>query len=264
MGAEELIKQLDRAFDKRRACDYSGALAEFESLETQSEHPADIAVLRLQQTTCLTDMGKPAEAVERIRTVDKNRLEPITQIDYEYEYARIMRAGKRPQIALEIARAALKAIQQDKENCKSIIATNLNTLVGILLAETERCDEAIVVLQNVPVDDLGWAEAQIKLGDCKYKKRLYREAISHYQSVVSRGTEVHPIFFDAALRNIGCGYYDLHEYSKAMEYLSLIEDKYEDHPALKSEVLELLSSAKSKLEQGKQSEAMITKKSKVV
>jgi tetratricopeptide (TPR) repeat protein len=73
---------------------------------------------------------------------------------------------------------------------------------------------------------MGWAEAKLRLGDCKYKRRLYREAIINYESVIACGKEVHPIFHNAAIRNTGFAFYDLHEYAKAIEYLILIKDKY--------------------------------------
>jgi hypothetical protein len=74
MEVQERIRLLDAVFDKAKAADYPTALEEFEFLETQSEHPQDIAPLRLFQASCLTDMGKAAEALDRIRSVDQRQL----------------------------------------------------------------------------------------------------------------------------------------------------------------------------------------------
>jgi tetratricopeptide (TPR) repeat protein len=231
------------------AADYSAALAEFELLESLSEHPSDIAQLRLYQTSCLTNIGEKREARNRIGTIEKNQLGFVVQIGYEYEYARIMRADGYLQVALDLAQNAVKSIREDKDWNQPILATNLNTLLGILLAETGQCDEAIAILEQVPVEDLGWAEARVHLGDCKYKKGLYREAIGDYESVISRRKEIHPIYFHAAIRNTGVAFYVLHEYAKAVDCLNLVKDKYEDYPSMKNEVLEILSSAYLKLEQ---------------
>ncbi|NYF49814.1 tetratricopeptide repeat protein [Tunturiibacter gelidoferens] len=250
METQGLLERFEAAVRKMESGDYSAALAEFELLESLSEHPSDIALLRLFQTSCLTDMGEKSEARNRIGTIQKNQLGSVDQIGYEYEYARIMRADEYLQVALDLSRNALKSIEDDKDSRNSTVAMNLSTLSGILLAETGKCDEAIPVLEKVPVEDPGWAEATLKLGDCKYKKRLYGEAIKNYGDVISRGKEVHPIFLDAAIRNTGSAFYDLGEYAKAIDCLELIKDKYEDYPSLKSEVLEILSSAYSKLEQG--------------
>jgi tetratricopeptide (TPR) repeat protein len=104
----------------------------------------------------------------------------------------------------------------------------------------------------------------LRLGDCRYKKRLYREAISDYESVISRGKDVHPIFFHAAIRNTGFAFYDLQEYAKAIDYLMLIKDKYEEHPGLKNEVGEILASAYSKLEQNENTEEHPSRGSRLI
>jgi tetratricopeptide (TPR) repeat protein len=249
MEAQQRLERFETAMRKMETADYSTALAEFEFLESLSEHPSDIALLRLYQTSCLTEMGKKREARNRIGAIEKNQLGSVVQIGYEYEYARIMRADGNLQIALDLTRDALKAVQDDKTLSRPTLAMNLNTLLGILLAQTGTCDEAIEVLQRVPIEDPGWAEARVCLGDCRYKKRLYREAISDYESVISCGTGVHPIFLHAAIRNTGFALYDLDDYAKAIDYLVLIKDKYEEYPALKNEVSEILTSAYSKLEQ---------------
>jgi tetratricopeptide (TPR) repeat protein len=254
MEAPQLLERFEAAVQKMEAADYSAALADFELLESLSDHPSDIAYLRLLQTSCLTDMSKKSEARDRIGTIDKNQLEVAPQIGYEYEYARIMRAEGSLQVALALARNALKSIQDDKDLNKSNLAISLNTLLGILLSETGHWDEAIIVLKQVPTEDLGWAEAMLHLGDCRFTKGLYHEAISDYESVISRREGVHPIFFHAALRNTGCAFYYLGEYAKAVEYLSMVKDKYEDYPALKSELLGTLASAHSKLEEDREKE----------
>jgi hypothetical protein len=50
MRTQELIKRFDLASDKRKAGDYSDALAEFDDLAKRSEHSQDIAALRLFQS----------------------------------------------------------------------------------------------------------------------------------------------------------------------------------------------------------------------
>jgi tetratricopeptide (TPR) repeat protein len=248
MEGQQLLERFEAALQKMGVEDYSTALAEFEFLESLSEHPSDIAQLRLAQTSCLISLGNKSEARTRIGTIEKNQLGSINKVDYEYEYARIMRADGNLKAALDLTQNALKSIEGEIDSNKSFITQNLSTLFGVLLAETGQCDEAIPVLEKVPVEDPGWAEATLKLGDCKYKKQLYGEAIKNYEEVISRGKEVHPIWLHAAIRNTGFAFYDLHEYAKAIDFLNLIKDKYEDYPALKNDVLEILASASLKLE----------------
>jgi tetratricopeptide (TPR) repeat protein len=264
MEAHELIERFEAALRKIEDADYSAALAEFEILESLSEHPSDIAQLRLYQASCLTDMGENSAARKRIWTVDKNQLEFIVQIGYEYEYARITRADGNLQAALDLSRNALKLIEDDAGSRSSILAMNLSTLSGILLAETGKCDEAILLLKRVPLEDLGWAEATLKLGDCNYKKRLYGEAIKNYEDVISRGKAVHPIWLNAAIRNTGLAFYDLHEYAKAVDCLTLVKDRYEDYPALKNEVLEILASAHTKLKESQNLERHVSSCSRLL
>jgi tetratricopeptide (TPR) repeat protein len=248
MQAQELIKQLDEAFVKRAAGDYSGALQEFESLERRSWHPQDIAALRFFRATCLTDLGRAEDALKRISEVDKNQLIFSKQIDYEYERARIERALGHTREALDLVRIALKMVDAASDKAEvSVVSRGLETLRGILLAESGRCEEALPVLEAVPTDDDGWAEARIRLGDCKIRKKLYREALEHYLSVTSSSKELDPIHRKTALRNVGCAYYYMGNYRKAIEYLTKVEHGYDGHPDLKAELCGVLASAYSRL-----------------
>jgi tetratricopeptide (TPR) repeat protein len=234
MQNTELINQLDSAFDMRKAGDYAGALGQFESLERQSAHPQDIAALRFFQATCLTDMGRPDDALKRISSVDKSNLIFSKQIDYEYERARIERALGRIRKALDLVAKALKMVDgaSVKEGV-SVVSGGLQTLHGILLAESGKCDEAIPMLEAVPMEDEGWAEARLLLGDCSYKSRRYRKAIDYYLSLMSADNQVGSVILNDALRNIGCAYHQLGDYAKAAEYLSKIKDAYDEYPTLK-------------------------------
>ena len=248
MQTSELIKQLDAAFKMRETGDYVGALGEFETLERLSVHPRDIAALRLFQASCLTDMGRPEDALKRLSRVDRNKLIFSKQVDCEYERARIERALGRTDKALDIAEKALRAAGAavDKDEVK-VVYEGLRTLQGILLAEAGRCEDAMPVLESVPTDDLGWAEARVCLGDCKYKKKLYLEAIDCYLSIISSATKVHPFYREAALRNIGFAYYDLRQYAKAVEYLTQVASAYDDAPDMKAELFSILASSYSHL-----------------
>jgi tetratricopeptide (TPR) repeat protein len=128
-----------------------------------------------------------------------------------------------------------------------VVSQGLHTLRGILLAEAGRCEDAMPVLESVSIDDLGWAEARIHLGDCKYKKNRYREAIECYLSITSTATTVHPFYREAVLRNIGFAYYDLRQYAKAVEYLTQVELAYDESPGMKAELFRILASAYSQL-----------------
>lgn len=248
MQTQELIRRRDAAFAKRKAGDYSAALAEFQDLEALSDHPTDIATLRFFQTTILTDMGRIDDALDRISKVDKTVLGRIDQIDYEFESARLLRAEGRIAEALERTEKALKATTEiDKEYDVRGLATNLRTLKGVLLSESGRCDDAIPILENVPVEDEGWAQAKIRLGDCNLKRERYLEAINSYASVASSTKRVDPIHRKTALRNIGCAYFYSRDYAKAVEYLTKVEGGYDARPDLKGELFDMLASAYSHL-----------------
>ena len=103
------------------------------------------------------------------------------------------------------------------------------------------------MLEAVPIEDQGWAEARLLLGDCSYKSRRYRKAIDYYLSLMSADNQVESVILNDALRNIGCAYYRLGDYAKAAEYLSKIKDAYDDHPILKAELFGFLASAYSHL-----------------
>lgn len=248
MQTSELIKQLDAALEMRKRRDYAGALGQFEYLERQSEHPQDIAGLRLFQVTCLTDMGRLEDALKQLSRVDKDSLIFSGQIDYEYERARIERALGHPREALDLVVKTLRIIgMTNGENDVRGIASGLHTLHGLLLAESGRCDEAMPMLESVPAEDEGWAEARIHLGDCKIRKRLYREAIECYESVASNSNKTDPIHRTTAIRNIGCAFYYMGEYAKAVEYLTRVEHGYDGAPDLKAELFGILASAYSRL-----------------
>jgi tetratricopeptide (TPR) repeat protein len=248
MEAQELIKRLDSALERARTGEYSWALQEFESLERLSQHPQDIAALRFFQATCLTDMGRAEEALKQISRVDRSKLIFSSQVDYEYEYARIERALGHTREALDRAERALNMAERvDNKQELTVVSRNLRTMRGILLAESGRCDEAIPALQAVPMEDEGWAEARVHLGDCKYKNKLYQEAIDYYLSITSTTKKVHPFYRDAALRNIGYAFYDLRQYAKAVEYLAQVEHAYDENLDLKAELFGILASSYSRL-----------------
>ena len=245
---DELIRQLDSAFDKRRTGDCVGALSIFESLERQSSHPKDIAGLRLFQVMCLTDLGRVDKAYEQIRRVDEKRLEVVDRIDYESEYANIKRAQGMTSAALERIERALKLSEtvEDKSRVEDA-RRSLHALRAVLLAESGKCDEAVPLLEEIPAENPWWTEARICLGDCKIRKKSYREAIEVYRSVVSSDMEVDPIHRQTALRNIGCAYYYNGEYTKGLEYLKRVEHGYDENPALKAELYNMLASTYSHL-----------------
>jgi tetratricopeptide (TPR) repeat protein len=248
MQAQELIKRFDFALEKSRAGDHISALQEFESLERLSTHPQDIAALRFFQATCLTDLGKAEEALTRISSVDKNKLAFANQVDYEYEYARIERALGHTRQAFDRVKTALKMIAQAADlQDVNIVSRNLHTMCGILLAESGKCDEAAPLLEAVPAEDEGWAEARLLLGDCSYKNRRYREAIDYYLSLMASANETPSIIGNDAVRNIGCAYHQLGDYAKAVEYLSKIKDAYNEYPNLKADLYGFLASAYSHL-----------------
>jgi tetratricopeptide (TPR) repeat protein len=205
---ELLLNQLNCAFEMRRSGEYATALAEFESLETKSPHPQDIAALQLFQCMCLTDSGQIEEAHRRIGRLDKSRLGVIYQIDYESEYARIHKAQGKIQEALDHIERALKTAQT-VENKLQIEEASIDMLAlrGILLAKCGRCDKGMPILECVPMRNPWWAEARIHLGDCKVSKGLHQEAIETYRSIVSSSKEVHPFHRLTALRNIGYAYH---------------------------------------------------------
>lgn len=149
MQAQELTKQLDEAFAKRAVSDYSGALQGFESLERRSWHPRDITALRFFQATCLTDLGRAEDALKRISDLDKSQLIFSMQIDYEYERARIERALGHTQEALDLVAMALKMADGATDKVEvSHVRGGLQTLRGILLAESGDCQEAIPYLKQ--------------------------------------------------------------------------------------------------------------------
>lgn len=106
---------------------------------------------------------------------------------------------------------------------------------------------AIPILEAVPMDDQGWVEAKIRLGDFQIKKRLFRDAVESYSGVVSGERKVDPINLKTAIRNIGCAYSYMGEYAKAIEYLTKVEHGYEGNPDLKADLFGFLASAYSHL-----------------
>ena len=197
---------------------------------------------------CLTDLGRLDKASKTIKLVDEKRLEVVDRIDYESEYARIDRAQGMTDEALERVERALKLSEtvEDKDRVEHAVRS-LQALRGVLLAESGKCDEAVPMLEDIPAQDPWWTEARIRLGDCKIKKRLYREAIEAYRSIASGDREVDPSHRKTAQRNIGCAYYYMGEYTKALEYLKSVERSYDDSPALKAELYNLLASTYSRL-----------------
>lgn len=83
------------------------------------------------------------------------------------------------------------------------------------------------------------------LGDCSYRSRRYHEAINYYQNLVSFDKNVASVNKNDAIRNIGCAYRQLGDYAKAVEYLSKIEDVYDDYPEIKARLGGFLASAYS-------------------
>lgn len=244
----DIVAKLDWALSKRRDEQYAQALAEFKRLEKLTNNPRDIAMLRFFQTTCLTDLGRTADAAKLISEIDKANLGFANQVDFEFEYARIERAEGIPHRALARIVRALSSIEALNDRSEILMAImNMETLRAILLAEIGKLDEAIPLLKGVPSQDTGWAEARMCLGDCFYKLRNYRRAIDAYRDILSSDKRISAIIKNDAIRNIGCAHYDLGEYDKAIEHLNKVKRAYDSHPDLKEEVESLLASAYSRL-----------------
>lgn len=240
----DIVARLDWALSKRRDEQYAQALAEFKRLEKLTNSPQDLAMLRFFQTTCLTDLGRTAEAAKLISGIDKENLGFANQIDFEFEYARIERAEGAPHRALARVVKALSSIEAINDRSEILMAImNMETLRAILLAEIGELDEAIPLLERVPSQDPGWAEARMCLGDCFYQQRNYRRAIDSYRDVLFSDKRISAIIGNDAIRNIGCAHHDLGEYDKAIEHLNKVKHAYDSHPELKEEVESVLASA---------------------
>lgn len=240
----DIVARLDWALGKRRDEQYVQALAEFKRLEKLTHSPQDLAMLRFFQTTCLTDLGRTAEAAKLISGIDKGNLGFANQIDFEFEYARIERAEGTPHRALARVVKALTSVEALNDRSEILVVImDMETLRAILLAEIGELDEAIPLLERVPSQDLGWAEARMRLGDCFYKQRNYRRAIDSYRDVLSSDTRISAIIKNDAIRNIGFAHHDLGEYDKAIEHLNKVKQAYDSYPELKEEIESVLGSA---------------------
>jgi tetratricopeptide (TPR) repeat protein len=248
MQETELIKQLDDAFEKRASGSYSEALDSFESLERMSENSKDISALRLFQTYCLMDMGRVDDALDRISGVHDSDLEIQLRANYEYQIARMFYALGRVQDAIPHGEQACQIFDSlGEEVVDNLIAANAEILLGLLLAESKRCNEAFPLLQKVSIHDPAWGHAKLLAGDCFMEAKRYDEAIECYLAITSSDLKIDMSVKTDALRNIGCSYYWLGEYGKSISYLMKVKDSYEAYPELKETVLRFLSSASSRL-----------------
>ena len=244
MQPSELIKQLEAAFELRKADNFADALEKFESLERQSRHPRDVNSLRVFQVMCLTDLGRIADAHRMLNSVDASYLGDVDRIDYEFEFARIAWKEGNLHEALEHTAAASKLINAVEDQSRVQAASeDLLSLQGVLLSELKRCDEAIPILEQVSEESSWWVTANIHLGECRIWKRSHREAIMCYLNILSSSREIDPVDRKTAIRNIGCAYFYAGEYSQAVEYLRKVEDGYDERPDLKAELFEILASA---------------------
>lgn len=248
MQATELIRLVNEAFEKRGTGNYSQALEAFETLEKLSEHSKDISTLRLYQTYCLLDMGRVGDALDRIRSVRGEDLEEPLRAVYEYHFARALHALGQVQDAIahiENARRMFDSLSEELVD-RDIVA-NAETRLGLMLAESKRCDEALPLLQKVTIHDYDWGYAKLRMGDCYFEAKQYHEAIECYSTIVSSDLKIDPAVRTDALRNIGCCHYWLGEYAKSVNYLTKIKDAYEAYPDLKDRVLSFLASASAQL-----------------
>jgi tetratricopeptide (TPR) repeat protein len=246
--ASELIRRLDRAFEKRSAGNQSDALHEFEGLERLSTHSKDISALRLFQTYCLMDMARSDDALHRISQVNAEDLELPLRANYEYQFARILHAHARVKDAIshaERAREIFASLSDDLVD-KSIAAC-AETLMGLLLAESGRCVDARDILQKVTAHDPDWGYARLRLGDCHMNMRQFDEAVECFLTVVSSDLKIDPTVRTDAIRNAGCSYYWLGEYGKCVEYLLRVKDAYRAYPELEDTVITFLNTAESHL-----------------
>lgn len=231
---------LDEAFKAKNKAEFSSAYEKLDTLERSSKNPADIAFLRLYKASCMTDLGRTEEASELMQNVNKALLDLPKQLDYEFEAARIDRAHGKLRDALAKTNAALKSQPSVSQETMTAIR-GLMTLKAILLAELDRCDEAMPLLTGVPLDDAGWAEAWLNYGDCNYKQGQYQAAIDAYQKLVPPNDSVDAVFRNAAIRNIGCAYHKLGNNAQALAYLNQIKDAFDDYPELKSELMDVIA-----------------------
>ena len=242
MQGSELIERLNEAFELRASGDASAALASFESLEMLSEHSRDISALRLFQSYCLMDMGNSGGALERMNGVTRSDLDLPLRGNYEYQFARVLHSLNRSQDAIAHAKSALRIYESLTPDLKSADAiSNARIILGTLLAESNRCAEAAVMLRQITEQDQGWVFAKMRLGDCYMEKGKYTEAIECYMAVASGNLKADSAATNDAFRNIGVSYYWLGEHAKAVDYLSRVKDAYLEHPDLNQRILRFLA-----------------------
>jgi tetratricopeptide (TPR) repeat protein len=225
LSTTELVQRLDEAFEKRAAGNYVEALEEFLSLEKLSTQSQDISALRLFQAYCLVDMGKIKEAYDRLNSVSADDLGDNLKAIYEYHLARALHALGRPTEALRHVEQSLSIFKSVSDDLMDhSVASDARTLLGLLLAECKRCEEALVLLKNITADDPAWAYVKLRIGDCLMEARQYRDAVECYISIVASDLEIDQAVRVDALRNLGISYFWMGDYDSSVKHLMRARD----------------------------------------
>jgi tetratricopeptide (TPR) repeat protein len=236
---------LDAALDEHLRGNYTAALDQFEALEQLPWHPKDIARLRLFETSCLTMLARIDDAHEKLQSVDESELDRASQLDYEFELARLEFQESKHASALERIGSMLKRLDDIEDlNRRKALQNDLELLEGVLLADIDDLERAIPILGSVSAENPGWAQATVRLGDCYFRRGDHEQALKTWLEVVNANRDhVHPVYRDSAIRNIGMVCYYGGDYEKAVGFLSKVADKYDEYPDIKRNVHKALASA---------------------
>lgn len=252
MAAEEktkgLLEQLRRADQLAEEGHNQEALQVLEELERLSSHPQDLATLKLKKAIVLTNMGDIANAEQLILTLDVEVLSDEYRLSSKFEAGRIAAAKGEVNNAIMILTQAIReADQKAVVGDLAEIRNGMILLLGKLLYEVGQSERAIPILQRISDGTPGWQEAAITLGDCYVQVGKYREAIKCYHHILDKRRGISELDLDMATRNLGAAYFFSGQYSKAIEHLRRVADKFNDFPDLRREIDELMVVASSHL-----------------
>jgi tetratricopeptide (TPR) repeat protein len=200
-------------------------------------------------------LGRIDDALQKLQSVNRTELDPASQLDYEFELARLEFQKGKHASALERIGSTLKGLDDVEDlNRRKALQNDLELLEGVLLADTGDLDRAIPILGSVSAENPGWAQATVRLGDCYFRRGDYEQALKTWLQVMNANRDhVHPVYRDSAIRNIGMASYYGGDYEKAVGFLRKVADKYDEYPDIKRNVHKTLASALRRL--GKTDEA---------
>jgi tetratricopeptide (TPR) repeat protein len=211
MSTEAFDECIEAGIRLRNAGRYGEAASFFREHESRFEEMEQVACLIMFEAESLTFEGNfsaARAALERVRNLQPTN--PSIAADVLHETARIERAEGNLDGALAKTEQLI-ATHPDKDDLGELLFTER----ALILAEMDKCEEALPLLRQAAKAGHNSAYVRFHLGRCSFAAQDYQSAVANL-SIAIQDSRLNTKYRAYALLDRGLSYWHLEEYPLAI------------------------------------------------